>query len=76
MTVADFVKTNTQILTMCHLDFKLFNINREGNPLVFDSTKDSFHDFVYYCDRDIDHWFYYNDGKEKAFWLYIDGDDD
>lgn len=75
MTVVDFVKTNTQILSSCHLDFKLFNINR-SDLCVFDSKKSTFNEFLYYCDREIDHWFYYSDGTEKAFWLYIDGDDD
>lgn len=76
MTVVDFVKTNTQILKMGGIPIKIFNINREGNPLVFGSNVNTFADFTYYCHYEIDHWFYFNDGTEKAFYLYIDGDDD
>ena len=76
MTITDFVKTNTQIISMLAMQFKIFDIGRDGTPCVFDSTKDAFSTFVYYCDYEIDHWFYYSDGKEKAYWIFIDGGED
>ena len=78
MTVNDFVKTNTQIMSFCPIGLKIFNVGRDGEPCVFDSTKDSFDTFIHYCEYEIDHWFYTIDpkgGPEKAFYVYIDEED-
>lgn len=72
MTVVDFVKTNTQILSSCPIGIKIFNSCRDDTPCVFNSDTDKFSTFRYYCDHDIDHWYYVNNGTEKYFCLYID----
>jgi hypothetical protein len=72
MTVVDFVKTNTQILSNCPIGLKIFNIGRDGTPCVFDSEKDEFSVFRYCCAYDIDHWYYVTKGAEKYYCLYID----
>ena len=75
MTVVDFVKTNTQILSSCHLGLKLFNVSKDDIPCVFDSEEDKFSTFLRYCDHDIDHWYYFNNGTEKCYYIYIEEDD-
>ena len=71
MTVVDFVKTNTQILSSCPIGIKIFNTGRDGTPCVFNSEEDKFSTFRCYCDHDIDHWYYLNNGTEKCYDLYI-----
>ena len=72
MTVVDFVKTNTQILSNCPIGIKNFNIGRDDTPCVFNSEKDEFSTFRNYCVYDIDHWYYFNNGTEKCYYLYIE----
>ena len=72
MTVVDFVKTNTQILSSCPIGIKIFNAGRDDTPCVFNSEEDKFSTFRCYCDYDIDHWYYFNNGTEKCYYLYID----
>lgn len=72
MTVVDFVKTNTQILSSCPIGIKIFNIGRDDIPCVFNSEEDKFLTFRCYCDHNIDHWYYFNNGTERCYYLYID----
>ena len=72
MTVVDFVKTNTQILSSCYIGIKIFNAGRDGTPCVFNSEEDKFSAFRVYCNYDIDHWYYFSNGTERCYYLYID----
>ena len=71
MKIIDFVKTNTQILSSSPIGIKIFNMDRDDTPCVFDSEEDKFSTFCHYCHYDIDRWYYFNNGTEKCYYLYI-----
>lgn len=75
MTVLELLQPNHQIWS-CEgrIGFKLFNVSRSGSPCVFDSSKDSFKDFLIQCQYPVTRWFYH--GGEKIYYIDIDGDDD
>ena len=75
MTVLELLQPNHQIWS-CEgrIGFKLFNVSRSGSPCVFDSSKDSFKDFLIQCYYPVTRWFYH--GGEKIYYIDIAGDDD